>query len=98
MGADFHRSNGIAGCVPGPMARGMRLDFHRSNEMRILSSYEIDATFGGATASGVNGCPPTRTYDVIDCPQSSMGNMANDIANGVGQMVSGAIAIVQSWL
>ncbi|UWX03529.1 hypothetical protein H1235_10830 [Pseudoxanthomonas sp. NC8] len=65
--------------------------------MRNLNEMELVAVSGGAEASKVEGCGPSREYDVIDCPQSSLGNMANDIANGVGQLAENAIAVFKSF-
>ena len=45
------------------------------------------ATGQNATASTVDGCGPVRPYDVVDCPQSAMGKVANDIANGSATVV-----------
>jgi hypothetical protein len=67
--------------------------------MRELKVAEILFVTGGqnATASTVEGCGPVREYDVIDCPQSSLGQMANDIANGVGQLAEEVISFVGSF-
>jgi len=61
--------------------------------MRELSVGEVVFVSVGrnATASTVEGCGPVREYDVIDCPQSTLGQMANDIANGVGQLAEAVI-------
>lgn len=61
--------------------------------MRTLTNSEMLYVSGGQTASGVEGCPPVRDYDVIDCPQSSMGNFANDIANGIGKLAESIISL-----
>ena len=65
--------------------------------MRELNSMELAFVSGGqdAAPSKVEGCPPVREYDVIDCPQSELGQMANDIANGVGQLAESAIAVAK---
>lgn len=67
--------------------------------MRELAMTEVLFVSGGqnATASTVEGCGPVREYDVIDCPQSSLGQMANDIANGVGQLAEAVIDAVGSF-
>ena len=67
--------------------------------MRDLVMTEVALVSGGqnATASTVEGCGPVREYDVIDCPQSSLGQMANDIANGVGQLAEAAIDVVSGF-
>ena len=65
--------------------------------MRYLDEMELAVVSGGAEASTVEGCGPSRQYDVIDCPQSSLGNMANDIANGVGQLGESVIDFVASF-
>lgn len=62
-----------------------------------IKEMDLLLVHGGATASTVEGCGPSREYDVIDCPQSSLGNMANDIANGVGQLAESAIDVVMSF-
>ncbi|MBN8800512.1 MAG: hypothetical protein J0H05_02420 [Stenotrophomonas acidaminiphila] len=66
--------------------------------MRELATAEILLVSGGQNAapSTVEGCGPVREYDVIDCPQSSLGQMANDIANGVGQLAEEVINFVDS--
>jgi len=57
---------------------------------------ELVLVSGGQTASDVDGCPPIREYDVIDCPQSSMGNFANDIANGIGKLAEAIGDLIES--
>ena len=57
--------------------------------MRDLLEMEFGHVVAGqnATASTVEGCGPVRPYDVVDCPQSTMGKIANDIANGSANVV-----------
>lgn len=65
--------------------------------MRGLNLVEVDFVSGGqnATASKVEGCGPVREYDVVDCPQSTLGTMANDIANGVGKLAESVISVAK---
>ena len=80
---------GSAGIVLAPWCRGAALTKDGEANMRELIGMEPTcvATGQNATASTVDGCSPVRPYDVVDCPQSAMGKVANDIANGSATVV-----------
>lgn len=94
---DFHWSNEIAGCVPGPAAQGVRLT--KENEMRELYLTEIGNIVGGNNPplSGNAGSAgaASSTINLVNGLASAADAVAttvSDAADYVGGFISGFVS------